>query len=73
MKVGRVPLIPYHRPGDPQRPALVAQTITRYAAQGSPIRAVMLSRLGPNVWHDSRRRRHGRAGRAGGDGEAGGC
>jgi ribulose-5-phosphate 4-epimerase/fuculose-1-phosphate aldolase len=23
------------------------------ARQGKPIRAVMLSRLGPNVWHDS--------------------
>jgi hypothetical protein len=70
MKVGHVPLIPYHRPGDPQAAGLVAQTITRYGRQGTPIRAVMLSRLGPNVWHDSRRR-HGHAGRAGGDGEAG--
>ncbi|MBC7599965.1 MAG: aldolase, partial [Polaromonas sp.] len=31
----------------------VAQTITRYGQQGKPIRAVMLARLGPNVWHDS--------------------
>ncbi len=53
MKVGHVPLIPYHRPGDPQAAALVAQTITRYGEQGMPIRAVMLERLGPNVWHDS--------------------
>ena len=30
-----------------------AQAITRYGQQGTPIRAVMLSRLGPNVWHDS--------------------
>ena len=53
MKVGHVPLIPYHRPGDPVAAGLVAQTITRYGRQGMPIRAVMLSRLGPNVWHDS--------------------
>ena len=53
MKVGHVPLIPYHRPGDPVAAGLVAQTITRYGRQGKPIRAVMLSRLGPNVWHDS--------------------
>ncbi len=53
MKVGHVPLIPYHRPGDPAAAALVAQTITRYGEQGTPLRAVMLSRLGPNVWHSS--------------------
>ena len=53
MKVGRVPHIPYHRPGDAAAAAQVAQTITRYAAQGSPVRAVMLARLGPNVWHDT--------------------
>jgi len=53
MKVGHVPLIAYHRPGDPAATALVAQTITRYGQQGKPIRAVMLARLGPNVWHDS--------------------
>ena len=53
MKVGHVPLIPYHRPGDPEAAALVAQTITRYGERGTPIRAVMLERLGPNVWHDS--------------------
>ena len=53
MKVGRVPHIPYHRPGDAAAAAMVAQAITRYAAQGSPVRAVMLARLGPNVWHDT--------------------
>jgi ribulose-5-phosphate 4-epimerase/fuculose-1-phosphate aldolase len=31
----------------------VAQLIRSQAAQGTPIRAVMLPRLGPNVWHDS--------------------
>ncbi len=53
MKVGHVPVIPYHRPGDAQAAELVAQTITRYGQQGTPLRAVMLERLGPNVWHES--------------------
>ena len=53
MKVGRVPVIAYHFPGDPQAAELVVQTITRYAANGVELRAVMLERLGPNVWHDS--------------------
>jgi 3-dehydro-4-phosphotetronate decarboxylase len=50
MKVGRVPLIPYHRPGDPAAARLAARTITEYGERGTPLRAVMLSRLGPNVW-----------------------
>lgn len=53
MKVGRVPLIDYHRPGDPQAAQAVAAAIAKYQACGTPIRAVMLARLGPNVWHDS--------------------
>jgi ribulose-5-phosphate 4-epimerase/fuculose-1-phosphate aldolase len=53
MKVGHVPVIPYHRPGAPEAAQRVAQTITRYGEAGTPIRAVMLERLGPNVWHDS--------------------
>jgi len=53
MKVGRVPHIPYHRPGAPEAAQAVVEAIERYAAAGSPIRAVMLARLGPNVWHDS--------------------
>ena len=53
MKVGHVPLITYHRPGDPAAAESVAQAIARYAARGTPIRAVMLARLGPNVWHDT--------------------
>jgi ribulose-5-phosphate 4-epimerase/fuculose-1-phosphate aldolase len=51
MKVGHVPLVPYHRPGDPQAAEQVAALITAGAANGTPIRAVMLDRLGPNVWH----------------------
>jgi ribulose-5-phosphate 4-epimerase/fuculose-1-phosphate aldolase len=53
MKVGHVPLIPYHRPGDPAAGDAVAQMIETRRAQGTPIRAVMLDRLGPNVWHGS--------------------
>jgi ribulose-5-phosphate 4-epimerase/fuculose-1-phosphate aldolase len=53
MKVGHVPLIEYHRPGDPAVGDLVAQTIEHMRALGTPIRAVMLDRLGPNVWHSN--------------------
>jgi ribulose-5-phosphate 4-epimerase/fuculose-1-phosphate aldolase len=53
MKVGHTPLIAYHRPGDPAVGELVAGTIRRFAQKGTPIRAVMLERLGPNVWHDT--------------------
>jgi 3-dehydro-4-phosphotetronate decarboxylase len=53
MKVGHVPHIAYHRPGDPAAAQRVAQTIARYGQEGKPIRAVMLERLGPNVWHTS--------------------
>jgi ribulose-5-phosphate 4-epimerase/fuculose-1-phosphate aldolase len=53
MKVGHVPLIPYHRPGDPAAADLVAQRIADAQGRGAPIRAVMLDRLGPNVWHRS--------------------
>ena len=53
MKVGHVPVIAYHRPGDPQAAQAVADVISKYQANGTPIRAVMLDRLGPNVWHDN--------------------
>lgn len=53
MKVGHVPLVPYHRPGSPDAAQAVATLIRQYAAQGVLIRAVMLTRLGPNVWHDT--------------------
>jgi ribulose-5-phosphate 4-epimerase/fuculose-1-phosphate aldolase len=50
MKVGRVPLIPYHRPGDPRAAELVAQAITECRGRGGRLNAIMLDRLGPNVW-----------------------
>jgi len=53
MKVGHVPVIPYHRPGAPEAVEAVAQAIESHGARGTPIRAVMLERLGPNVWHDT--------------------
>lgn len=53
MKVGHVPLIPYHAPGDPAVATLVAERIEAMATRGTPIRAVLLERLGPNVWHSS--------------------
>ena len=53
MKVGHVPLIPYHRPGHPQVADRVAAEIAAAREREAPIRAVMLERLGPNVWHDS--------------------
>ena len=53
MKVGHVPLVGYHRPGAPEVAVEVARLIAEYGASGRPIRAVMLERLGPNVWHDT--------------------
>jgi len=53
MKVGHVPVITYRRPGEAATADAVAEAIDRYAMAGTPIRAVMLARLGPNVWHDS--------------------
>ena len=46
MKVGHVPLITYRRPGHPD----VASQI---AALANDVRAVLLDRLGPVVWHGS--------------------
>ena len=53
MKVGHVPVIGYHRPGDAAAALEVANTIKTYGERGMPIRAVMLPRLGPNVWASS--------------------
>lgn len=46
MKAGRIPLIPYHRPGDPA----VADLVTPHVAT---CRGVMLARIGPTFWHES--------------------
>ena len=53
MKVGHVPLVPYHRPGAAQAADAVAALVRRYGDAGTPIRAVMLSRLGPVAWHET--------------------
>jgi ribulose-5-phosphate 4-epimerase/fuculose-1-phosphate aldolase len=53
MKVGHVPLIPYRRPGDVRSADAVEAAIVAAQRAGRPIRAVMLERLGPNVWHRS--------------------
>jgi len=53
MKVGHLPLVPYHRPGDPAVARLVADRIALQHDRGVPIRAVLLERLGPLVWHES--------------------
>lgn len=53
MKVSRVPLVAYHRPGDPLVAELVAAQMASADTRGQPIRAVLLDRLGPVVWHAS--------------------
>lgn len=47
MKVGPVPLVPYHLPGDPA----VAEHVAACIGARPALRAVMLERLGPTVWH----------------------
>ena len=44
MKVGHVPLIPYHRPGAPELGRLIAAAIEDNRAHGRQLRAVMLDR-----------------------------
>lgn len=46
MKVGRIPLIPYRRPGDPMAAAQVA-------ALAAQVRGALFERLGPVVWERS--------------------
>jgi ribulose-5-phosphate 4-epimerase/fuculose-1-phosphate aldolase len=46
MKVGRIPLITYERPGSPK----VAERVAQLA---NSVRGVMLERLGPVVWESS--------------------
>jgi ribulose-5-phosphate 4-epimerase/fuculose-1-phosphate aldolase len=47
MKVGRIPLIRYRRPGDPQAAAEVA-------ALAGQVRGALFERLGPVVWETAR-------------------
>jgi ribulose-5-phosphate 4-epimerase/fuculose-1-phosphate aldolase len=44
MKAGRVPLLPYRRPGDPELATLVRPLV-------SQCHGVMLNRIGPTFWH----------------------
>jgi len=53
MKVGHVPIVPYRRPRDGQVAEAVTALITRYGARETPLRALMLCRLGPLAWHDT--------------------
>lgn len=53
MKVGHVPRIPYHRPGDARVGERVAARIADASARGVALRAVMIDRLGPNAWHET--------------------
>ena len=53
MKVGHVPHLAYQRPGAPEAAQAVSAAIHHFGRLGVPIRAVMLERLGPNVWHSN--------------------
>jgi ribulose-5-phosphate 4-epimerase/fuculose-1-phosphate aldolase len=53
MKVGRVPLVHYQRPGDPVVADRVAEYIAAATRRGATLRGVLLERLGPLVWHAS--------------------
>jgi ribulose-5-phosphate 4-epimerase/fuculose-1-phosphate aldolase len=53
MKVGHVPLVAYRRPGDSRAAPDGAAVGRGGLARGLPLRAVMLDRLGPVVWHAS--------------------
>ena len=53
MKVGHVPHIPYARPGAASVVQAVESAISAHGQARHPIRAVMLARLGPTVWHSS--------------------
>lgn len=53
MKVGQVPLVPYHRPGDPKVADWVEKKIQQERNRGVSLRAILWDRLGPVVWHNS--------------------
>jgi 3-dehydro-4-phosphotetronate decarboxylase len=50
MKVGRVPVVRYAHPGSALVAEQVSALIGDYAKHGRLLRAVMIERLGPNVW-----------------------
>ncbi len=50
MKVGRIPLMPYLRPGDPAMADRLQGLAEAAAREGRPLRGVMHERLGPTVW-----------------------
>jgi ribulose-5-phosphate 4-epimerase/fuculose-1-phosphate aldolase len=53
MKVGHVPLLRYRRPGHPEVASEIAALIAAARQRAVPIRAVLLDRLGPVVWHET--------------------
>lgn len=53
MKVGPVPHIPYFRPGAAEAADATARAIAGFHRKGISLRAIMLERLGPNVWHET--------------------
>ncbi len=52
MKVGRVPLLGYQRPGHPAVATEAVKLINAYAQRACALRCLMLERLGPVVWHN---------------------
>jgi 3-dehydro-4-phosphotetronate decarboxylase len=53
MKVGHVPVIAYHRPGAAEVGPIAAALVRDYASRNITLRALMLARLGPVVFHQS--------------------
>lgn len=53
MKVGHVPIIPYASPGSVKTIEFVEKAIEVYGGAEKPLRACMLTRLGPYVWNSS--------------------
>ena len=52
MKLGRIPLMPYLRPGDPAMADRLQVLVETARREGRPLRGVMHERLGPTVWAD---------------------
>ena len=53
MKVGHVPTLPYASPGSVKTIEFVERAIEAYGKAGKPLRACMLTRLGPYAWNSS--------------------